>query len=317
MKSEKKPIDTVLVLGAGELGIQVLRAMSNKTQEHPQVKISVLLRSEAAHADYGSRKARLDELMKLGIAVVEGDLQENSIDELSKIFGSFDAVINCSGFVGGPGTQIKITRAVLKADVARYFPWQFGVDYDVVGKGSGQQVWDEQLEVRHILREQNVTGWVIVSTGIFTSYLFEPDFGVVDAHSKTVYGLGDWQYAVTLTTPEDIGQLTTDIFFHQPAFRNEVVFIAGDTLTYSELADLMRAHWGNEINRKLLDGKKLQDEVQRNPQDVGAKYRLAFARPDGVAWSKENTFNHRQGIATMTAEQWLAKKASNVASGNF
>lgn len=307
MKFENKPINTVLVLGAGELGIQVLRAMSNKAQEYTQVKISVLLRNEAAHAVSGSHRVRLDELMKLGIAVIEGDLQENSIDELSELFGSFDAVINCSGFVGGPGTQIKITQAVLTAAVARYFPWQFGVDYDVVGKDSGQQVWDEQLEVRHLLRQQHATGWVIVSTGIFTSYLFEPGFGVIDAHSKTVYALGDWQHAVTLTTPEDIGRLTAEIFFHQPAFHNEVVFIAGDTVTYSELADLMRAHWGSEINRKLLDGQKLQDDVQYNPQDPGAKYRLAFARTDGVAWSKENTFNHRQGIETTTAVQWLAK----------
>jgi len=308
MNTEKKPENTVLILGAGELGIQVLRAMSNKAQEHTDVKISVLLRSEAAHAVSGSRKARLDELMKLGITVEEGDLQKNSVDELSELFAAFDTVINCSGFVGGAGTQIKITQAVLKAAIARYFPWQFGVDYDVVGKGSGQQVWDEQLDVRHLLRQQNATEWVIVSTGIFTSYLFEPGFGVIDAQSKTVCALGDWQHEVTLTTPEDIGQLTADIFFHQPTFRNEIVYIAGDTLTYSELADLMRAHWGTEVNRKLLDGQKLQDDLQHNPQDVGANYRLAFARPDGVAWSKRNTYNHRQGIETTTASQWLAKQ---------
>lgn len=308
MNTEKKPKDTVLVLGAGELGIQVLRAMSNKVQEHTDVKISVLLRSEAAYAISGSRKARLDELTKLGIAVVEGDLQENSIDELSELFAAFDAVINCSGFVGGPGTQIKITQAVLKAAVARYFPWQFGVDYDVVGKGSGQQVWDEQLEVRHLLRQQNATSWVIVSTGIFTSYLFEPGFGVIDAQSKTVCALGDWKHAVTLTTPEDIGKLTADIFFHQPTFKNEIVYIAGDTLTYSELADLMSAYWGIKVNRKLLDRQQLQGDAQHNPQDIGANYRIAFARPDGVAWSKRNTYNHRQRISTTTASQWLAKQ---------
>lgn len=307
MKTEKISKYTVLILGAGELGIQVLRAMSNKAQEHTDVKLSVLLRSKAAHAVSGSRKARLDELRKLGIAVVKGDLQENSADELSELFAAFDAVINCSGFVGGPGTQIKITQAVLKAAVARYFPWQFGVDYDVVGKGSGQPVWDEQLEVRHLLRQQNATEWVIVSTGIFTSYLFEPGFGLIDAQSKTVCALGDWKHALTLTTPEDIGKLTADIFFHQPTFKNEIVYIAGDTLTYSELADLMSAHWGTEVNRKLLDGQKLQDDVQHNPRDVGANYRLAFARQDGVAWSKRNTYNHRQGISTTTASQWLEK----------
>lgn len=308
MKCENKPEDTVLILGAGELGLPVLRAMSRKVQEHSPVKISVLLRSYAAHATSGPLRTRLDELMKLGIAVVEGDLQQNSVDELSALFSAFSAVINCSGFVGGPGTQIKITQAVLKAGVPRYFPWQFGVDYDVVGNGSGQPVWDEQLEVRHLLRAQSTTEWVIVSTGIFTSYLFEPGFGVVDAQNKVVCAPGDWNYAVTLTTPEDIGRLTADIFFHQPAFRNEIVYIAGDTLTYGEIADLLQAHWGTSVKRTLLDRKKLQEDVAHNPDDVGAAYRLAFARPDGVAWKKEETFNYRQGTQTTTARQWLASQ---------
>lgn len=309
MKCENKSVNTVLILGAGELGIQVIRAMSYKAQQQGRVKISVLLRTEAVNAVSGARKTRLDELMKLGVTVVEGDLEKNDSSELSKIFASFDAVINCSGFVGGSGTQIKITQAVLNAGVERYFPWQFGVDYDVIGKGSGQQVWDEQLDVRHLLRGQNTTEWVIVSTGIFTSYLFEPGFGVVDAQRKTVYGLGDWQYAITLTTPEDIGLLTATIFFQQPAFRNEIVYIAGDTLTYGELVDLMQSYWKTEVKRELLVRKKLQDEVLRKPDDVGAKYRLAFARPDGVAWNKETTFNHLHSITTTTAAQWLSKQA--------
>lgn len=308
MKRENKSVNTVLILGAGELGIQVIRAMSDKAQ-HGQVKISVLLRKEAANAISGSRKDRLDELMKLGVTVVIGDLEKNDCSELSKIFATFDAVINCSGFVGGPGTQMKVTQAVLDAGVERYFPWQFGVDYDVIGKGSGQQVWDEQLDVRHLLRGQNATEWVIVSTGIFTSYLFEPSFGVVDTQRKTVYGLGDWQYAITLTTPEDIGRLTATIFFHQPAFRNEIVYIAGDTLTYNQLADLMQEHWETEVKRELRVRKQLQDEVRDNPDDVGAKYRLAFARPDGVAWDKKTTFNYLHGINTTTAAQWLIKQA--------
>lgn len=194
--------------------------------------------------------------------------------------------------------------------MARYFPWQFGVDYDVIGKGSGQQVWDEQLEVRNLLRGQTTTDWVIVSTGIFTSYRFEPGFGVIDAQTNTVYGLGDWLHAVTLTTPVDIGRLTAEIFVSEPAFRNEIVFIAGDTLTYRELADLMQFHWKSEVNRKLLGREQLLDNAQRSPADVAAKYRLAFARPDGDAWSKGGTFNHLQGIETTTAAQWLSKQSA-------
>lgn len=62
-----------------------------------------------------------------------------------------------------------------------------------------------------------------------------------------------------------------------------MVYIAGDTLTYRELADVMQARWGVEVNRILLDKERLREDVRNHPRDVGAKYRLAFARPDGVA----------------------------------
>jgi len=54
--------------------------------------------------------------------------------------------------------------------VKRYFPWQFGVDYDVIGRGSAQDLFDKQLDVRHLLRGQSGTEWVVVSTGMFMSF---------------------------------------------------------------------------------------------------------------------------------------------------
>ena len=58
--------------------------------------------------------------------------------------------------------------------------------------------------------------------------------------------------------------------------------------------------------RKLLTKEMLVEDVRNSPNDTAAKYRLAFARPDGVAWSMANTFNFQQGIKTTTAMQWLA-----------
>ncbi|MFC3190749.1 hypothetical protein ACFOJF_15395 [Pseudocitrobacter faecalis] len=49
----------------------------------------------------------------------------------------------------------------------------------------------------------------------------------------------------------------------------------------------MQEHWKTEVKRELRVRKQLQDEVRDNPDDVGTKYRLAFARPDGVAWDKK------------------------------
>lgn len=108
------------------------------------------------------------------------------------------------GFAAGSNIQIKIARAVLEACVTRFLPWQFGVDYDVIGRGSAQDLFDLQLEVRDLLRGQDRTEWVIVSTGMFTRFLFEKFFGVVDLNLPLVRALGSWETAVTVTTPEDI-----------------------------------------------------------------------------------------------------------------
>lgn len=136
-------------------------------------------------------------------------------------------MVSCIGFAAGPGTQRKITEAALAARVSRYFPWQFGVDYDAIGHGSPQDLFDEQLDVRDMLRAQDDTEWVIVSTGMFTSFLFEPDFGVVDLAANTVNALGSWDTEVTVTTPEDIGVLTAEIIQTRPRIANQVVYVAG------------------------------------------------------------------------------------------
>jgi hypothetical protein len=54
---------------------------------------------------------------------------------------------------------------------------------------------------------------------------------------------GGWDTQVTVTSPEDIGRLTTDIYLHQPRIANEVVFVAGETTSYGELAETVeRGH---------------------------------------------------------------------------
>jgi hypothetical protein len=56
---------------------------------------------------------------------------------------------------------------------------------------------------------------------MFMSYLFEPDFGVVDLERSEVHALGRLDTAVTLTTPDDIAKLTAEIVFFEPTIRNE------------------------------------------------------------------------------------------------
>jgi len=236
---------------------------------------------------------------------VAGDLVNESISTLADYFAPFDTVICCTGFIAGSGTQIKITQAVLDAGVKRYVPWQFGVDYDVVGKGSGQPTWDEQLDVRALLRGQCATEWVIISTGMFTSYLFDPAFGIVNFADNSVNALGSWDNAVTLTTPDDIGVLTREILLSQPRLVNQVVYTAGDTITYQQLADLLEQVLGRKVNRVEWSLAKLSQDLAESPEDIVAKYRVAFAKGKGVSWPAEQSFNVQHNIPVTNVKQWL------------
>lgn len=302
----------ILILGAGELGMAVIEGFIKQRKANPDIRLTVLLRAPSL---IGNAKPaptnRLKKLTDWGVGTLAADFNSLTTEALAQIFAPYDAVVNCSGFVGGPGTQLKITRAVLLAGTARYFPWQFGVDYDRIGMGSGQLVWDEQLAVRQLLRGQKMTKWVIVSTGMFTSFLFEQSFGVVDFPGHKVNALGDANYALTLTTAEDIGRLTAMIFFHSPVIENEVIYLAGDTVTYRQLTELLSQHDKTPFSLEIIDKDSLEAAAIKSPDDLCAAYRLAFARAEGVAWPKTETYNARHQIEVKDVKTWLSENKPN------
>ena len=295
---------SILVLGTGELGMAVLRHLAKRTGPATGATLSVLLRPSTIDSHDAGKQRDLATIRNLGVQIVSGDLAADSPAALASLFGRFHTVVGCTGFVGGRGTQLKIARAILDAGMPRYVPWQFGVDYDVIGRGSAQDLFDEQLDVRDLLRGQDRTSWIIISTGMFTSFLFEPSFGVVDLAQNTVHALGSWDNAVTVTTPEDIGALTAAILFAEPAILNQVVYTAGDTITYGRLADTVEAVLGRQVQRIEWSVPGLSAELERDPDNAIKKYRVVFAKGKGVAWSLDQTFNAKHGIETVGVEEW-------------
>lgn len=295
---------SILVLGAGELGMAVLRQVATRAAQRPHIAVSVLLRPAALASQDAAKQRDLAELRALGIRFVPGNLAADSPAALVALFRDFHTVIGCTGFVGGPGTQLKLARAVLEAGVARYFPWQFGFDYDVIGRGSAQDLFDEQLGVRALLRAQHRTEWVIVSTGLFTSFLLEPFFGVVDVAQGIVRALGSWDTAVTVTSAEDIGTLTAAILFAEPRVANRVVHVAGDTVTYGQVANVVEAVLGHPVQRECWSLPQLAQELAQQPTDALAKYRVVLAKGVGVAWEPAHTFNAQQEIKVTGLEEW-------------
>ncbi|KMO42069.1 2'-hydroxyisoflavone reductase [Methylobacterium variabile] len=295
----------ILVLGAGELGMPVLRNLARRAKGIDGARISVLLRAGTIGSDAPEKSRDVAELRALGIELVPGDLVGSSIDELAGVFARYDTVIGCAGYAAGIDTPMKLARAALQAGIPRYFPWQFGVDFEAIGRGSPQDIFDAQLDVRELLRSQDKTDWVIISTGMFMSYLFEPEFGVVDLENAEVHALGSLDTAVTLTTPDDIGKLTAEIVFFEPTIRNEVVYLAGDTVTYGEVADKLEAGLGRPFRRSEWSVPFLKEALANDPKNMMRKYRAAFAMGRGYSWDKAGTFNARHSVPVTDVDDWV------------
>lgn len=295
---------SILVLGAGELGMAVLRSLAKHVALFSGTTLTVLLRPSTITSQEPSKQRNLATLQSLGIKFLLGDLAAGSIADLAVLLRNFHTVIGCTGFVAGSTIQLKLARAVLEADVRRYIPWQFGVDYDVIGRGSAQDLFDEQLDVRDLLRAQDRTEWVIVSTGMFTSFLFEPSFGVVDLAQNTVHALGSWDTAVTVTTSEDIGILTAEIIFAEPRIINRVIYTAGDTVTYAQLADIVESILSRKVQRVEWNVSRLKEELAKDPDDHIKKYRVVFAEGKGVSWAVDKTFNVQREMEVTGVARW-------------
>jgi len=303
--ADVKTSKNILIIGAGELGMPVLRNVVRKARDVEGSSVSVLLRDSTVNSTVPEKQRDLAEIRSLGVEIVQGDLVKNSIDELAAIFSGYDTVIGCTGITAGLETPMKVAHAALQAKLPRYFPWQFGVDFEVIGRGSPQDIFDSQLDVRELLRSQYETEWVIISTGMFMNYLFEPGSGMVDLGSDTVNALGSLDTAVTVTTPEDIGALTAEILFTEPRIRNEIIYLAGDTITYGELADTLEEVLKRPFARVEWTVPFLLDELAADPDNMTRKYRAVFAQGRGVAWDKANTFNVRRGIPVTTLREWV------------
>lgn len=303
------PTDKILVIGAGELGLEVLRSLS----QHPksdQASLSVLLRPSSTTSTQPEKIQQRQLLHSLNVQPVPGNIVEDSEEALASTFASFDSIIGCTGFVAGSGTQLKITRAVLRAQVARYIPWQFGVDYDVIGRGSGQDLFDEQLDVRDLLRGQTRTRWAIISTGMFTSFLFEPAVGIVDVNKATVCAWGGWDNKVTVTAPDDIGKITAEVVLgddRDRLFDDKPIFVAGDTVSYGELADLVEKVTGKPFTRSVLTVEGARAALAEDPTNALYKYTIVFGGGRGVAWDVSTTWNSQAGIRAATVEEWARK----------
>ena len=293
---------STLVLGAGELGTPVLHSLA--THPSRDTPITVLLRPQTFTHPSPAKQAEIASLKALGISILAADILTSTEDELRDIFSQFHTIVGCTGMTYPAGTQLKLARAVLAAKVPRYFPWQFGVDYDVIGRFSSQDLFTEQIAVRDLLRAQERTDWVVVSTGMFMSFLFEETFGVVRNDLRAVRALGGGENRVSVTAPRDIGRVVAELVWEGKDVKG-VVFVAGQIISYTQLAEVLEGALGHEVRVEDWGVEMLKEELADDPGNGIKKYRVVFAEGRGVAWDEAETFNVKKGLKLQDVRGWV------------
>ncbi|KAK2035034.1 isoflavone reductase [Colletotrichum zoysiae] len=301
----------VLVLGAGELGTAMLRSLMAHPSRPTDSPVTVLLRPSTINSPDAAKAELIAGFKTQCVSIEAGDIVNDSVQDLADIFAKYDTVISCTGFVGPAGTQRRICEAALLGKVRRFIPWQFGVDYDAIGRGSPQVLFDEQLDIRDALRAQKEVAWIIISTGLFMSFLFVKGFGVVDLEEKKLRALGGWDAELTLTSPDDIGRMTAEVVYDPrgiPENGQNVVYISGDTVSYKRVADLVEQRFP-EVGfvREAWDMEWLKENLQKDPTDIWSKYHAIFGAGKGVSWPYESTLNSRRGIKLENLESFIGK----------
>lgn len=230
----------VLVVGAtGMLGGKIARALLAKGGA---ASVSVMVRPGSS--DEGEVKAKLDELVRLGAAVVVGDLADHA--SLAAATRGMEVVV--STLQGGPDVilegQVALLDAAKRNGVRRMIPSDFAVDLFEVEDG-----WHPLLNMR---KEANraiaASGLehVHVLNGVFMEYLFEPQFGVFDVEHGTAAYWGDGSALLDMTTTDDTASYTAEAALDRSLASGKFA-VVGDCMT---VLDAGRAY--EEVRGKHL-----------------------------------------------------------------
>ncbi len=101
---------SILVLGAGELGMAVLRGLARNSARSRGTTLTVLLRPSTICSPDPVKQRDSAELRSIGVEFQPGDLVEGSVADDSALFKEFHTVIGCTGFVAGRSIQLKLAR---------------------------------------------------------------------------------------------------------------------------------------------------------------------------------------------------------------
>lgn len=100
--------------------------------------------------------------------------------------------------------------------------------------------------------------------------------------------------------------MTAEVVFRWwEEYKNGVVFLSGDTLSYGRLALDLEKMIGRKVALKEVTVQMLMEQLTNDPKNGIRQYRAVFGDGVGVAWDKERTLNYKKGFRLQNLAEWL------------
>jgi len=243
----------VLVAGAtGLIGKKIVGALldSKKFKE-----VRVLVRAESLQDE--KKKPEVESFKSKGAVVVTGDTSK--AETLN--FTGVDVVISAlSGEQLGQG-QLNLIEASKKYKVKRFVPSEFGMDTTTLDTAKYPFVGGK-AKIQEAIKGAGLE-YTIISTGLFMEFVLQP-FIVIDIANKkaNIPGTGKEKFAVTHT--DDIAKSVPEILTN-PKFKNAVVRIAGDHVSFGGVVELIQQTTGAKFDITYEPIDSIRKKVASNP----------------------------------------------------
>jgi hypothetical protein len=280
----------------------------------------------------------LDAWVAKGAQIVKGDV--SAPDTLPAALKGVDLVISTlsgEGLFGGSG-EIELARAAKAAGVKRFVPSSFGIDLFDFSVGQYPTV-DAKVKTLDELKKLGLD-FVVVTTNTWTDFALGFNFlgwNIIQGSEALIPNDGN-EYVLFLrfdaffadilltksvfcsyasfTTLHDVPRLAIPAIA-DPSLKNAHVKVAGDNLTWNQVADLAEKTLGKKITRNYFDTKKIDEVVAgiSNPMGkfgfwIAKQYQTRPSRSDfrADAYNLQHPEKY-QNFKPTTVEQWLQQAA--------
>ena len=261
--SNSNNYSSVVIAGAsGNLGNQIVKAFLNQ----PNVRTHILVRNESKH--------KVEELIKLGAHIIEGDVTTSSVEELAQSFKGIEVIV--SALSGDHSVvydgQLKLLNAAKLSGVKKFVPSSYGFNFQDYLQLGDSFLIDPKKKLISDLQSQNQVDYLLIHNGLFYSYAFFPGF-LFQKENDTIKYYGDLNVKIQLTDTLDIAKYVVEASLN-PQLKNKSINVAGDEKTLEELAHLSFPQTQLKFEKlgSAQDLKNLiQKEIQQGlkPEQIG------------------------------------------------